>query len=78
MNKSVTLSTLVDPDVKRALLSYCKKRGAKVRFVVEQAIAELLEEELDLQAYFQRINEDKIPLESVLATRKRVRSKKAA
>ena len=38
----------INPEVKRALTAYSKQHGLKIRFVVEQAIAELIEDESDL------------------------------
>ena len=70
MARSATLSTILDPEVKRALSSYCKRRGLKLRFVVEQALLEQLEDEIDLEAYSRRKDETRIPLDQILQGRK--------
>ena len=67
---TATLSTVIDARVKRALLVYCKRRGLKLRFVVEEALIEQLEDEIDLEAYFARKDEDLFSLEDVLADRR--------
>ena len=65
-----TLSTIIDARVKRALSDYCKRRGLKLRFVIEEAIIEQLEDEIDLEAYYKRKNEETFTLDEVLAERK--------
>ena len=67
---TATLSTVIDARVKRALLVYCKRRGLKLRYVVEEALIEQLEDEIDLEAYFARKDEDLFSLEDVLADRR--------
>ena len=64
--KSEPLSTLIDGSIKRALVRFCKKKGLKIRHVIEEAIAERLEDELDLAAYRARKNEEVVSLEAVL------------
>lgn len=66
-----TLSTIIDPRVKSALTAFCRRRGLKVRYVVEQALVEQLEDEIDLEAYHQRRGEKTIPLEQILSARRR-------
>lgn len=39
----------------------------KLRYLIEQALIERLEDEIDLKAYHDRIHEDTVPLEDVLA-----------
>lgn len=67
---NVTLSTIIDSKVKRATTQYCRKKGLKMRYVVEQALIELLEDEIDLAAYQERRREDTIPLEKILKEHK--------
>ena len=67
---TATLSTVIDARVKRALSLYCKRKGLKVRYVVEEALIEQLEDEIDLQAYYASKDEGLISLEDVLADRK--------
>lgn len=74
MRSLVPLSTLVDVDVKRAVTAFCKRRGMKLRSLVEQALVEQLEDEIDLEAYHQRRSEETIPLEKILAGQKRKKS----
>lgn len=66
MAKQATLSTSIDKDLKEALSAVCKKRGLKIQSFVENAIREQLEDEIDLNAYVQRKNEDEISLSDVL------------
>lgn len=73
MTSTATLSTVIDPQVKRAATQFCKRRGLKLRYLVEQALVEQLEDEIDLEAYFERRNEETIPLDKVLAGRKKRR-----
>ena len=67
---TATLSTVIDARVKRALSLYCKRKGLKVRYVVEEALIEQLEDEIDVQAYYASKDEGLISLEDVLADRK--------
>jgi hypothetical protein len=66
---TATLSTIIDARVKQALTVYCKKKGLKVRYVVEKALIEQLEDEIDLEAYYTRKDEELFTLEEVLAYR---------
>ncbi|MFM9904409.1 MAG: DUF6290 family protein [Pyrinomonadaceae bacterium] len=67
MNETATLSTIIDARVKDALVSFCKRRGIKMRYLIEQALVEQLEDEIDLEAYYARRNEETVSLEEVLA-----------
>lgn len=67
MNETATLSTVIDARVKEALISFCKRRGIKLRYLIEQALVEQLEDEIDLEAYNARRNEETVSLEAVLA-----------
>lgn len=67
MSETATLSTIIDARVKDALVSYCKRRGIKLRYMIEQALVEQLEDEIDLEAYHARRNEETVSLEEVLA-----------
>ncbi len=67
MNETATLSTIIDARVKDALVSFCKRRGIKLRYLIEQALVEQLEDEIDLEAYNTRRNEETVSLEEVLA-----------
>lgn len=66
MGKLVTLSTNLDIQIKEALTSFCKKKGLKIQHFVEKAIVEQLEDEIDLEAYHQRKDEETVPLSSLL------------
>jgi hypothetical protein len=66
---TATLSTVIDARVKRALSNYCRRKGLKVRYVVEEALIEQLEDEIDREAYYARKDEDLYSLEDVLADR---------
>jgi len=67
MNETATLSTVIDARVKDALVSFCKRRGIKLRYLIEQALVEQLEDEIDIEAYHARRNEETVSLEEVLA-----------
>lgn len=67
MSETATLSTIIDARVKDALVSFCKRRGLKLRYMIEQAVIEQLEDEIDLEAYHARKNEETIPFEKILA-----------
>lgn len=67
MARLTTLSTNIDSDLKKALSQHCKKHGLKIQRVVEDAIREQLEDDIDLAAYRVRKDEDEIPLSAVLA-----------
>lgn len=73
MSETATLSTVIDSRVKDALVSFCKRRGIKLMYMIEQALIEQLEDEIDLEAYEARRNEETVSLEEVLAGRKRKR-----
>lgn len=62
MSETATLSTIIDARVKDAITAYCKERGIKLRFLIEQALIEKLEDEIDLEAYRTRRNEETVPL----------------
>lgn len=61
-----TLSTVISPEVKRAARAYCNRHGLKLRHLVEKALVEQLEDEIDLEAYHARKAEDTVSLETVL------------
>ena len=67
MSETATLSTVIDVRVKDAITAFCKKRGIKLRYMVEQALIEQLEDEIDLEAYRTRRTEETVSLEDVLA-----------
>lgn len=71
MAKTATLSTIVDADVKAAATQFCQRRGLKLRSFVERALVEQLEDEADLEAYHARRSEETIPLEDILAGKKK-------
>lgn len=67
MSETATLSTIIDARVKNAVTDFCKRRGIKIRYLIEQALIEQLENEIDLEAYNERRNEETYSLEEVLA-----------
>lgn len=68
MEKTATLSTVISSEVKRAAILHCKKRGLKLRYLVEMALIEQLEDEIDLDAYRRRQNEEYYSLDQVLTS----------
>lgn len=67
MSETAVLSTIIDVRVKDAVTEFCKRRGIKVRYLVEQALIEQLEDEIDLETYRNRRDEETFSLEEVLA-----------
>lgn len=70
MSNDTTLSTIIDFDIKEALVTFCKQNGLKLRYFIEQALVEKLEDEIDIRAYNKRKNEETFSLEEVLADSK--------
>ena len=70
------ISTTISPEVKRAAADYCRRHGLKLGFLIERALVEQLEDELDRAAYFSRRDEPTVSLDSVLRDRK-TRSKRS-
>ncbi len=66
MKKRSNLSIQIDSQIKKALILFCKERGLKIQTVVENAIYEYLEEELDLSTCETRKNEEEISLATVV------------
>jgi hypothetical protein len=66
MARQTTLSTNIDSELKEALAIFCKKKGLKIQSVVENAIREQLEDEIDLASYQERKNEEEVSLTAVL------------
>ena len=75
MAREATLSTAIDPTVKRALALYSKKHGLKMRFVVEQAIVDLIEDESDLAVWSQRRGEPTVAWAEVLKAHRKAAAK---
>jgi len=67
MSETATLSTVIDARVKDAVTEFCKLRGIKMRYLIEQALVEQIEDEMDLEAYRARRDEETFSLEEVLA-----------
>lgn len=66
MANVATLSTVISPEVKRAARDYCKRHGLKLRYLVETALLEQLEDEIDVEAFRARKAEETVSLEAVL------------
>ena len=75
MARAATLSTVIDPAVKRRLTLYSKEHGLKIRYVVERAITELIEDESDLAVWRQRRDEPTVTWADVLKAHKRAAAK---
>ena len=71
MAKETTLSTIIDTDVKEAVTRFCKERGLKLRYLIEEALVEQLEDAMDLEAYQSRRHEETTSFAKVLARRKK-------
>lgn len=67
MSETATLSTIIDARVKDAVTEFCKRRGIKMRYMIEQALIEQLEDEIDLEAFRARRDEETFSLDEVLA-----------
>lgn len=70
MSQTANLSTVIDSDIKTAATKYCKQRGIKLQYFIEQAIIEQLEDEMDLATYHQRKNEETVSLAEILKSKK--------
>ncbi len=66
MAKLTSISTNIDADLKKALSSYCKKKGLKIQNFIENAILEQLEDLVDIEDYHARKNEETVSLNEVL------------
>ena len=66
MPRVASLSIAIDPEVKRALKLYSKEQGLKIRFVVERAIVELIEDDSDVAVWRQRRDEPTVKWAGVL------------
>ena len=66
MSETVTLSTSIDLKIKEALSLFCKKKGLKIQHFVEKAILEQLEDEIDLEACFERKDEETISFDDLI------------
>lgn len=71
---TAVLSTIIDARVKRAVSYFCRQRGLKLRYVVEEALVERLEDEIDLAAYHRRRSEEMVSLDDVLSQREKSKS----
>ncbi len=68
MEKTITLSTTIGAWVKKAVADFCRRRGIKLQYFVEQALIEQLEDEVDLETYHQRRHEPTISLADIIRT----------
>ena len=66
MPKLTTLTTNIDLELKNALTVFCKKRGLKIQSVIENAIREQIEDEIDLAAFQERKNEKEGSLHGIV------------
>lgn len=71
MAKVATLSTIIDSDVKEAVTNYCTEHGLKLRYLIEQALVEQLEDAIDLEAYRARRGESTVSLERILSRKRK-------
>lgn len=56
--KTVSFSTTMTESTKKLLERYCKSRGIKINHLVEQAILEYLEDEMDKELVHSREQEE--------------------
>ncbi len=68
--KQTTMTVTIDFKTKKALTEYCKKHGKKIQHVVEEAILQTIEDEIDLEAIQLREDEDVISFEEVIKSLK--------
>ena len=68
---TVAMTTAIDTKLQRSLVAYCKRKGLKIQSVIEQAIRDQLEDELDVLTHHQRFDESEVPLETVLKKMKK-------
>lgn len=72
-NKTTTLSTIIDSDLKQAVNRLAKAKGMKVRSIVEYALREQLEDLMDTSLYQERLNDELVSMEEVKAYLKKIR-----
>ncbi|MBU0506498.1 MAG: hypothetical protein ABII18_09285 [bacterium] len=60
------LSTRIDAQIKQAIETTCKKMGVKLRYFVEEAIVDKLEEILDANEIKQLRSEPTVSFEKVI------------
>lgn len=75
MKKTANLATVIDAGVKEAVDRFCRQRGLKLSYLVEQALVEQLEDAEDIEAYWSRRLEPTVPLAKVLAPHKTKKKK---
>lgn len=68
---TTTLSTVISTEIKDAITEYCKKKGMKLRYLIENALIEQIEDEMDLQSFKERRNEELFSLENVIKAAKK-------
>lgn len=71
MQKNSVLSTVIDTGVKEAITAFCQMRGLKLRYLIEQALIEQMEDAVDLEDYQARRSEKTVPFSKVLRRRKK-------
>lgn len=57
IKKMTSLSTTMSSETKKLLEKYCKSRGLKMSYFIEQAVIEKLEDDMDSQIVQERANE---------------------
>ncbi|EKD52298.1 MAG: hypothetical protein ACD_62C00066G0008 [uncultured bacterium] len=67
MNQTTSLSTVIDSQIKKAVVEFCRVHGLKIQFLIENALVEYLEDAVDLEAYQARKNEFTVSLAEVLS-----------
>ncbi len=68
---TTTLSTVISTEIKDAITEYCKKKGMKLRYLIENALIEQIEDEMDLQSFKERRNEELFSLDNVIKAAKK-------
>lgn len=64
--ETTPLSTTLSVQTKKTLESFCKARGIKLSYFIEQAIIEKLEDEMDAQVARERAHEPTVAWKKVI------------
>ena len=61
--ENVTFSTTLSAQAKESLSKYCKTRGLKINYFLEEIIWDRLEEEMDIELYNKTDLDDVVSME---------------
>lgn len=65
-NHEVDLTIKIDSELKNALMLFCRKKGMSIDHLIEDALIEKLEDEIDIQFFDRRSEEGVVPFEAII------------